>query len=53
MAFYTAKGDDGTTGLLGEGRVPKYHDRMEALGGTLHVHSPAGEGTTVTATVPL
>ncbi len=32
MSFYTAKGDDGTTGLLGEGRVPKYHDRMEALG---------------------
>lgn len=32
MAFYTAKGDDGTTNLLGEGRVPKYHARMEALG---------------------
>ena len=32
MSFYTAKGDDGTTGLLGEGRVPKYHERMEALG---------------------
>jgi cob(I)alamin adenosyltransferase len=32
MSFYTAKGDDGTTGLLGEGRVPKYHARMEALG---------------------
>ena len=32
MSFYTAKGDDGTTGLLGEGRVPKYHDRMEAIG---------------------
>ena len=32
MTFYTAKGDDGTTGLLGEGRVPKYHTRMEALG---------------------
>jgi cob(I)alamin adenosyltransferase len=32
MAFYTAKGDDGTTGLLGEGRVPKHHVRMEALG---------------------
>ncbi len=32
MTFYTAKGDDGTTGLLGEGRVPKYHDRMEAVG---------------------
>lgn len=32
MSFYTAKGDDGTTGLLGEGRVPKYHVRMEAIG---------------------
>jgi len=32
MTFYTAKGDDGTTGLLGEGRAPKYHIRMEALG---------------------
>ncbi len=32
MTFYTAKGDDGTTGLLGEGRVPKYHDRIEAIG---------------------
>ena len=31
MTFYTAKGDDGTTGLLGGGRVPKYHVRMEAL----------------------
>ena len=30
--FYTAKGDDGTTGLLGEGRLPKYHPRMEAIG---------------------
>jgi len=32
MTFYTTKGDDGTTGLLGDGRVPKYHARMEALG---------------------
>ena len=32
MTFYTTKGDDGTTGVLGEGRVPKYHARMEALG---------------------
>jgi cob(I)alamin adenosyltransferase len=32
MTFYTARGDDGTTGLLGEGRVPKYHARMEAIG---------------------
>jgi len=32
MTFYTRKGDDGTTGLLGEGRVPKFHLRIEALG---------------------
>ncbi|HUI87497.1 MAG TPA: cob(I)yrinic acid a,c-diamide adenosyltransferase [Anaerolineales bacterium] len=32
MAFYTRKGDDGTTGLLGEGRIPKYHLRIETLG---------------------
>ncbi len=32
MSFYTTKGDDGTTGLLGEGRVTKYHARIEAIG---------------------
>ena len=32
MTFYTSKGDDGTTGLLGEGRVMKYHARIEAVG---------------------
>jgi cob(I)alamin adenosyltransferase len=32
MPLFTRRGDDGTTGLLGEGRVPKYHLRMEALG---------------------
>lgn len=30
--FYTRKGDDGTTGLLGEGRVPKNHPVPEAVG---------------------
>jgi cob(I)alamin adenosyltransferase len=30
--FFTGKGDDGYTGLLGEGRVPKYHPRTEAVG---------------------
>ncbi len=30
--FYTRGGDDGTTRLLGEGRVPKYHPRIEAVG---------------------
>ncbi len=32
MKFYTAKGDDGSTGLLGEGRVPKYNLQIEAVG---------------------
>jgi len=31
-AFYTRTGDDGYTGLLGEGRVPKYHPAPEAVG---------------------
>jgi cob(I)alamin adenosyltransferase len=30
--FYTRTGDEGITGLLGEGRVPKFDDRIEALG---------------------
>ncbi len=32
MNFYTRTGDDGTTGLLGEGRVSKTDARIEALG---------------------
>jgi cob(I)alamin adenosyltransferase len=31
-SFYTSRGDDGFTGLLGEGRVAKNDARMEALG---------------------
>lgn len=31
-SFYTRKGDDGTTGVLGPGRVSKTDARMEALG---------------------
>ena len=30
--IYTRAGDDGTTGVLGESRLPKYHPRMETLG---------------------
>jgi len=30
--LYTGKGDDGSTGILGEGRVMKSDPRMEALG---------------------
>ena len=35
------------SGLLG------LKDRIEALGGTFSVHSPAGRGTTVTCEVPV
>ena len=30
--FYTKKGDDGYTSLLGEGRTPKYDRRIETVG---------------------
>lgn len=30
--FYTQSGDDGFTNLLGEGRVEKHHERIEAVG---------------------
>jgi cob(I)alamin adenosyltransferase len=30
--YYTRTGDDGTTGILGKARLPKYHPRIEALG---------------------
>jgi cob(I)alamin adenosyltransferase len=30
--FNTHTGDDGQTGLLGEGRLPKHHPRIETLG---------------------
>ena len=30
--FYTKQGDDGYTGLLGKGRVPKHHPRPDAFG---------------------
>jgi cob(I)alamin adenosyltransferase len=30
--FYTGKGDQGYTGILGKGRLPKYQTRLEAIG---------------------
>lgn len=30
--LYSRKGDDGNTGILGEGRVPKYHPRPTTVG---------------------
>ncbi len=31
-SYYSRAGDDGYTGLLGEGRMPKYDPRLEAIG---------------------
>jgi cob(I)alamin adenosyltransferase len=31
-AFFTGEGDDGSTGLLGPGRIPKHDRRAEAIG---------------------
>ena len=32
MSFFTGRGDDGTTGLLGKGRVSKHDPRIETIG---------------------
>lgn len=32
MSYYSRTGDDGTTGWLGKGRLPKDHIRIEAVG---------------------
>ena len=42
MPLYTRKGDDGTTGLLGEERVSKDHPRIEALGALDEASSALG-----------
>lgn len=40
--LYTRSGDDGYTGLLGEGRVPKNHPRMQAIGNLDEVSAALG-----------
>ncbi len=42
MRIYTRSGDDGTTGLLFGGRVPKTHPRCEAYGEADHAVSAMG-----------
>jgi cob(I)alamin adenosyltransferase len=42
IRFYTTDGDDGTTGLLGEGRVRKYHPRPETYGEVDEAQSALG-----------
>lgn len=40
--FYTRSGDNGTTGLLGQGRISKAHPRLEALGTVDEVSAALG-----------
>ncbi len=40
--FYTRTGDDGFTGMLGEGRVPKYHPRTETVGSVDEANAALG-----------
>ncbi len=47
--FYTRMGDDGTTGLLGEGRVSKSDTRIEALGAVDEVTAALGVARAICA----
>jgi cob(I)alamin adenosyltransferase len=42
MKIYTRRGDDGTTGLFGGGRVDKDHRRVEAYGGLDELNASVG-----------
>ena len=42
MKIYTKTGDKGQTSLFGGGRVPKYHDRIEAYGTVDELNSYIG-----------
>lgn len=42
MKIYTRTGDGGATGLLGAGRVPKDHPRVEALGAIDELNAAIG-----------
>ncbi|MBA4398443.1 MAG: cob(I)yrinic acid a,c-diamide adenosyltransferase [Chloroflexi bacterium] len=50
--FFTGKGDDGTTGLLGEGRVQKYDRRMEALGALDEANAALGLARSLMGDIP-
>lgn len=40
--LYTRQGDDGSTGWLGKGRLPKHHPRLEALGAVDEANAALG-----------
>ena len=42
MSIYTGRGDDGTTGLLSDERVPKNHERINAFGDVDELNAALG-----------
>lgn len=48
--FYTGKGDSGYTGFLGEGRLPKHHPRIEAIGAVDEANAALGFARSQTVT---
>lgn len=42
MPIYTGRGDDGTTGLLSDERVPKNHERIDAFGDVDELNAALG-----------
>lgn len=51
--FYTRRGDDGTTGWLGKGRLPKHHLRIEALGAVDEANAALGLARALTHCPPI
>jgi len=51
--YYTRKGDDGSTGLLGESRVLKCDERMEALGSLDEASAALGLARSMAATAEI
>lgn len=49
--FYTSRGDDGTTGILGGGRVPKDDPRPEAIGAIDEANAALGVARAVCQTI--
>ena len=52
MKLYTTTGDDGTTGLFGSERVPKFHPRIEAYGTVDETNACAGLAVAAIASIP-
>lgn len=47
MKIYTRTGDDGTTGLFGGDRVPKYHPRVQTMGAVDETNAALGVACTL------